>query len=123
MFFSFNPVAPNITSPHSTTLIVNEKQTAQLVCTATGYPTPSINWTRNGVVIGTGSPFNITAKLEDHNQCYTCVAYNGVPDAKSANVCLVVQGKYRSALGHLKSTVTVLISLKSDLAQRKFLCF
>ena len=98
--FYFSPVAPNITSPHPTTLTLNEKQTAQLMCTATGRPTPSINWTRNGEVVGKGSPFNITAKLEDHNQCYTCVAYNGVSDAMTANVCLVVQCKYRSALGY-----------------------
>jgi len=98
ILFSFSSVAPNITSLHPTNINVSERQTVPLVCTATGNPTPSINWTRNGVLVGRGSPFNITAKPEDHNQCYTCVAYNGMPDAKNASVCLAVKCKYNYTL-------------------------
>ncbi|KAK3748167.1 hypothetical protein QZH41_000891 [Actinostola sp. cb2023] len=82
---------PNITSPHSN-FTVKEGQNVQLVCTAIGQPTPNINWTRDGVVVHAGSPF-LTPNLthNDDNACYTCIAYNGVPDAKTANLFLNVQ--------------------------------
>jgi len=92
-FLCLSSDAPTITSPHTTTLNVSEKQTVQLLCTANGNPTSSINWTRNGVLVGRGSPFNITATPEDHKQCYTCIASNGMPGSKNASVCLAVKCK------------------------------
>lgn len=85
---------PNITTSHSQRLTTSEGEKASLTCEATGKPAPNINWTRNGVIVRTGSVYNTSVLMySDNNACYTCVAYNGIGDSKNATFCLNVHCK------------------------------
>ena len=63
-----------------------------LDCKATGYPAPTINWTRvsdNSVV---RMPLSISGK--QHEGTYKCTADNGFGKPVSRDVSLTVQSEY-----------------------------
>jgi len=93
-----------------------EGEQASLVCQATGKPTPSINWTRNGVIVHSGSPYNTSVlTYNDNGACYTCIAYNGVGDTKTATSCLNVLCKYHVHLKrHGQNTKIMLVNFELE---------
>lgn len=114
-------VPPTITSPNPKIVTVNESQTAQLECTVQGNPTPQVNWTRYGVLVGTGVYTTPAVAISDDNTCYTCIAYNGVLDAKTANVCLNVQCKYGTRLSKLSNGQIMFVLYFSNTSARFFI--
>ena len=103
MLFFFNPVQPEITSHPLSTVIIDEGDLL-LTCNATGNPTPSISWTKDGSLINaSGDPrISITeqnTKLRITNVSrvddgqYRCVASNSLGNATSNAAILDVQSK------------------------------
>lgn len=94
----------------NTIVTVNEGQTVTLKCNPiTGLLLPSFNWTKDGVIVKTGSSLTTPAlNHNDNNECYTCTAYNGIVDAKTANFCMNVQCKYHFYLTFLWNRAGIL---------------
>lgn len=92
-FSILHTASPTIISSKSN-ITIQEQQTAKLPCIAEGSPFPKINWTRNDVIVGTGSPLRLNVTFKNHGECYTCIAYNGIPPDKSVILCLDVHCEY-----------------------------
>ncbi|XP_052865745.1 lachesin-like [Anopheles cruzii] len=92
-------VPPNILDyPTSTDMVVREGSNVTLKCAASGSPTPSIIWRREGnEPINTGaatslnsSTFSISRVNRLHMGAYLCIASNGIPPSVSKRVMLIV---------------------------------
>ncbi|XP_075210390.1 opioid-binding protein/cell adhesion molecule homolog [Lycorma delicatula] len=95
-------VPPDILDyPTSTDMVVREGSNVTLRCAASGSPTPSITWRREGsetIPLGNGqevtsiegSVFNITRVNRLHMGAYLCIASNGVPPTPSKRISLIV---------------------------------
>ena len=75
---------------------INEGDRLQLTCNASGRPTPTITWTKDG---------NQLSKTVDIQKCkrsdggkYVCRADNGVKEAKRASAQVTVQCKFERFL-------------------------
>uniref|UniRef100_A0A182YHD0 Ig-like domain-containing protein n=1 Tax=Anopheles stephensi TaxID=30069 RepID=A0A182YHD0_ANOST len=91
-------VPPNILDyPTSTDMVVREGSNVTLKCAASGSPTPSIMWRREGnepVSAGAtslnSSTFSISRVNRLHMGAYLCIASNGIPPSVSKRVMLIV---------------------------------
>ena len=90
-FLYWLPVPPTITeAPQDTT--VNEGDRLQLTCKASGQPTPTITWTKDGKELG--KTLNIQKSNRNDAGKYVCKADNNVKDAKTASAQVIVQCKF-----------------------------
>ena len=92
-----NRVAPSLTtSPTSQKVDLNDRVT--LSCSATGNPTPNIQWYKDGIAIkgpqAFGSGFMITETTPKERGFYQCVAFSsfGLP-ARSDEVSILINGE------------------------------
>ena len=92
-----NPVAPSLTStPISMTVDLNDK--VVLSCSATGNPTPNIQWYKDGLEIKSprafGSEFMITETTPKERGFYQCDAFSSFgPPARSDEVSILINGE------------------------------
>ncbi|XP_059617495.1 neurotrimin-like isoform X2 [Phlebotomus argentipes] len=95
-------VPPDILDyPTSTDMVVREGSNVTLKCAATGSPTPTITWRREGgepitlpggseVLSVEGSTFTISRVNRLHMGAYLCIASNGVPPTVSKRIMLII---------------------------------
>ncbi|XP_050522459.1 lachesin-like [Daktulosphaira vitifoliae] len=95
-------VPPDILDyPTSTDIVAREGGNVSLQCAASGFPTPSITWRRegsqliqmaNGPSVSTieGSWLNISKVNRLHMGAYLCIASNGIPPSVSKRIMLIV---------------------------------
>ncbi|MDA8043609.1 MAG: immunoglobulin domain-containing protein [Pirellulales bacterium] len=92
-----NRVAPYLTtSPTSQKVDLNDRVT--LSCSATGNPTPNIQWYKDGIAIkgpqAFGSEFVITETTPKQRGFYQCVAFSSFgPPARSDEVLILIKGR------------------------------
>ncbi|EDO34850.1 predicted protein [Nematostella vectensis] len=88
----FGDVPPSVTHANIT---VNKTNTAVLMCSATGNPTPNVTWTRSGKedVLWTGETLTFRDVKISDGGCYVCTATNNIGSGASGIVCLTVQCK------------------------------
>ena len=67
-----------------------------MTCDASGFPTPSIRWTRSrsGQVLSEKKQLNITSSDKSDAGEYMCTASNGVGLPKTAKAYVTVQCEY-----------------------------
>jgi len=86
------PVSPTITTqPTNQTVVLGSTATFNVI--ATGTPSPSYQWQKNGVNItgATASTYTTTATvIGDHGQIFRCVVSNSAGTRNSSNVTLTV---------------------------------
>ena len=85
-------VPPKITSkPNNRT--ANAMDNVTFHCEASGKPTPTVTWTRDGLNVGSGEylRFKVQAKLDGSS--YRCTADNGIGQPAIATAYLTVLGK------------------------------
>jgi len=63
------------------------------MCTATGNPTPKIEWLKDGMSVGSGGVFSFVVN-RNHSGKYWCSANNGLSAAVNASAELDVQCEY-----------------------------
>ena len=89
LFFNTpDTVSPSI-NVGPTDKTVTEGEIAAFHCTATGNPTPTITWTKDGKTVGTGNKLTFIA-LRSHGGRYWCSADNGLSAGVKANAYLRV---------------------------------
>ena len=90
------PVPPSFTSkPGNQT--VKEGDETTFHCTATGNPTPTITWLKDGKTVASGDPFEFTANRNQSGK-YWCSAENGLDVYINSSVYLDVQCKYKNII-------------------------
>ena len=72
-------------------MTVNETNPIYLSCDASGFPAPSITWTRSGKVFSDMKQLNITKSGKSDAGEYMCTASNGVGQPKTAKAYVTVQ--------------------------------
>ena len=78
---------------------VNESNPVLLRCEASGYPAPTITWTKDGRQLqGAQTTVNIGQSRENDAGRYVCTADNGVGQPKTAEAYIIVQCKYRHVI-------------------------
>ena len=70
-----------------------EGDQAMFHCKATGNPTPTIKWIRDGKTMVTGGKLSFETKRNDSGK-YWCLAENGLDETVNASAYLNVQCKY-----------------------------
>ena len=97
-----NRVAPSLTNtPISMTVDLNDK--VVLSCSATGNPTPNIQWYKDGFEIegpqAFGNEFVITEATPKERGFYQCIAVSSFgPPARSDEVSILIKGENLSIL-------------------------
>ena len=98
-------IAPPTAVAAQSSVTATEGQTAQLVCTVTGDPNPTVTWQSGGVTIPNPNTATITTQNSgailvfnpvqlSNAGSYQCTASNGVGSPASATVTLSVLSKY-----------------------------
>ena len=64
-------------------------------CEATGNPTPTITWTKDGKTVGERGTLSFATNRDDSGE-YMCSADNGLDAPITASVFLDVQCKYQT---------------------------
>ena len=96
LFFSVVAKLTNVSGNQT----VREGLYIQLVCEATGNPTPNITWTRvlgndsNSEVLHHGPTWNFPNINRTASGTYRCTAYNGVGNSPSHEIKVNVTCKY-----------------------------
>ena len=99
---------PTITeAPQDTT--VNEGDPLQLTCNASGQPTPTITWTKDGKQLG--KTLNIQKSNKNDAGKYVCKADNSVKDAKTASAQVTVQCKFDTYLPYCDFNNLMLLAM------------
>ena len=75
---------------------VNETNPIVMRCDASGFPTPSLKWTKNGEVVSHLKQLNIQRSSRSDAGMYECRASNGVGQNKAAKAYVTVQCKSTS---------------------------
>ena len=83
MQFTVNP--QNVT--------VNETNPIVVSCDASGFPKPSVTWTKHGQVVSKLNQLNNQRSNRNDAGMYVCTASNGVGQDKTAKVYVTVQCK------------------------------
>lgn len=85
-------VPPSLTTkPSDQTVIENQEVTLQ--CTATGNPTPTIKWVKDGKTVVEGDTLSFKAN-RNHSGKYWCTAENGLEITVNTSAYLDVQCKF-----------------------------
>ena len=91
IYFVKFAVLPRFTSIPSN-LTVREDSEAIFLCTATGNPTPTITWMKDGKTVAQGDELRFTAKRNQSGE-YRCSADNGLGVNITASASIDVQCK------------------------------
>ena len=91
IYFVKFAVLPSFTSKPSD-LTVREGSEAIFLCAATGNPTPTITWMKDGKTVGLGDELRFSAKRNQSGE-YRCSADNGLGVNITASASLDVQCK------------------------------
>ena len=75
---------------------VNKTNPIVMSCDASGFPTPSLTWTKNGQVVSQLKQLKIQNSDKSEAGMYMCTASNGVGQDKRAEAYVAVQCKYTS---------------------------
>lgn len=110
-------IPPLISDNSSRGLVVGAGDTFTLSCSATGFPTPKISWSRenNGLLptggtVAKGNAVTIYNATKDDRGIYYCIADNSVGKAARRSVGVEIefppqvdsiQAKYRQAIGYM----------------------
>ena len=108
--FSSISVPPSFTTrPNNQTVI--EGTNVTFLCTATGNPTPTIKWMKDGKSVAKGETLSFKTSRNDSGE-YRCLAENGLGEVINTTAYLDVQCKF----GKVKNEKTLgkLFSLKKD---------
>ena len=65
-------------------------------CVASGFPTPSLTWTKNGQFVSQSKNLNIQSSGRSDAGMYVCTARNGLGQDKTAKAFVTVQCKSTS---------------------------
>ena len=71
---------------------MNQNDTVNLTCTATGNPEPSMNWTKLTENREVKMPFIVSGKQDEGY--YRCTAGNGVPSPDNRTVFIFVESEF-----------------------------
>lgn len=64
-------------------------------CDVTGFPTPSVEWSKDGVLLGAeGSILSLSSVDVDDTGLYTCTATSSLGSSDTQSTNLTVIGKY-----------------------------
>ena len=89
--FLFFVLAPaSITSPSNSVRNVTEGEAVPLVCVASGYPAPTVTWTKDGRTVGVNGNATIVKSTKDDGGEYICTATNGVGESKTTTVIVEI---------------------------------
>ena len=91
IYFMKFAVLPSFTSTPSN-LTVREDSEAIFLCAATGNPTPTITWMKDGKTVAQGNELRFTAKRNQSGE-YRCSADNGLGVNITASASIDVQCK------------------------------
>lgn len=83
---------PAITVPPLSQTI-EEGDSLQLTCKASGRPSPTITWTKDGKQVATGETLNVPKSKRTDSGVYTCSADNNVGGPRTAQSVVTVQCK------------------------------
>ena len=72
---------------------VNKTNSISLSCDASGFPAPSITWTKSGQTLSNTAQLYISSSDKSDAGEYTCTASNGVGQPKTAKAYVIVQCK------------------------------
>jgi len=80
-------------------VIVNERDSINLTCEASGHPAPNITWTKDGgpVQSAVAGVIHIGKSTRDDSGTYACKADNNVGQADQMKVFVTVNCKYKGA--------------------------
>ena len=80
-------------------MTVNEQDPIDLKCEASGYPAPTITWTKDGgpVPSAVAGVIHIGKSERDNSGTYVCKADNNVGQADQMKVLVTVNCKYKEA--------------------------
>ena len=92
-FLFFVSVPASITSPSSSVRSVTEDESVPLVCVATGHPSPTVTWTKDGRTVGVTGNATIVKSTRGDAGDYTCTATNGVGESRTITVTVVITCK------------------------------
>jgi len=83
----FQPKMANVT--------VNQQDPIDLKCEASGYPAPSVTWTKDGVPVQSvvAGVIHIGKSAKDDSRTYVCKADNNVGQADQTKVFVIVNCK------------------------------
>ena len=101
--YSSSSIAPPTAVAAQSSVTATEGQTAQLVCTVTGDPSPTVTWQSGGVTIPNSNTPTITTQNNgatlvfspvqlSNAGSYQCTASNGVGSPASDNLTLSING-------------------------------
>ena len=79
---------------------VNETNPIVMSCDASGFPTPSLTWIKNGQVVSQLKQLNIQSSSRSDAGIYMCNASNGLGQDKTAKAYITVQCKHHAASHH-----------------------
>ena len=107
-------IAPPTAVAAQSSVTATEGQTAQLVCTVTGDPIPTVTWQSGGVTIPNPNTPTITTQNSgatlvfssvqlSNAGSYQCTASNGVGSPASATVTLSINGTHLRSFYHYSS--------------------
>ena len=93
-FFNLFVLVPaSITSPSSSVQSVTEGESVPLVCVATGHPSPTVTWTKDGRTVEDNNVTIVKSTRGDAGD-YTCTATNGVGESKTVTVTVEILCKF-----------------------------
>ena len=97
---------------------VNESNPVLLRCEASGYPAPTITWTKDGRKLqGAQRTVNIAQSRKSDAGRYVCTADNGVGQPRTAEAYITVQCKCRRVIdwqcnhGYVKRQVMAFLGI------------
>ena len=73
---------------------MTEGESIPLVCVATGHPSPTVTWTKDGRTVGVNGDATIVKSTRGDAGDYTCTATNDVKESKTVTVTVEITCKF-----------------------------